>query len=119
MGKKPSLSPANAHGGSTTHKARNRRRCCCHRADETWPSETDRGATRARRVGKTTLPITAHPRPNRCDYASRQSPERRRLDRLGHGRPHPRILDNDIYTELVRNLLGLIVLLRLSRVAVR
>src|ERR1700730_9308839 len=48
MGKKSSLSPANAHGGSTTHKARNRRRCCCHRADETWPSETDRGATRAR-----------------------------------------------------------------------
>src|ERR1700733_7534503 len=100
MGKKPSLSPANAHGRSTTHKAPNRRRCCCHRADETWPSETDRGTTRARRVGTTPLLITADPRPNRYDYARQQSPERRRLDRLGHGRPHPRILDNDIYTEL-------------------
>ncbi len=84
MGKKPSLSPANAHEGSTTHKARKRRRCCCHRANEPWPSETNRGVTRARRVSKTTLPITAHPRPNRYDYASQQSPERRRLDRLGH-----------------------------------
>src|SRR6202453_788717 len=87
MGKKPSLSPVDAHGGSTTHQERNRRRCCCHRADETWPSETDRGATRARRGSKTTLPITAHPRPNRYDYASQQSPERRRLDRLVHGVP--------------------------------
>ncbi len=40
--------PTHAHGGSTIIKRENRRRRCRYQAYETWPSETDRGAARAR-----------------------------------------------------------------------